>query len=112
MAECIELTYDGKKYELTYTRESVKRMENAGFDIQAFVSGTKPGTMNPLLFAGAFYARNRKVKGKLIEEIYDHLDGKTDLIVKLAEMYSETLDTLTDSAAAEDDGKKVSWKAV
>lgn len=111
MTDCIKLTYDKITYELTFTRESVRKMEAAGFDIQALINGTKPGTMNPMLFAGAFSARNRKIKGKLIDEIYAHLDNKTDLLAALAELYGATLETLTDTAA-EDDGKKVTWEPV
>lgn len=109
MAEMIKLTYDKATYELTFTRESVKQMEGSGFDVQAFVHGTKPGTMNFMLFEGAFAARNRKVKRKTIAEIYDHLENKSDLLVALAELYTATLETLIDTAA-ETDGKKVTWE--
>lgn len=111
MAEFIKLTYDEKDYELLYTRETVRQMESTGFDIQAFVKGTKPGTMNFMLFEGAFAARNRKIKRKTIAEIYDHLPDKADLILALAEMYAATLETLTDTAA-EDTGKKATWEAI
>lgn len=111
MADCIKLKYDGVTYELTFTRETVKQAESAGFDIRAFLEGTRPGTMNSLLFSAAFAARNRKVKRRVIDEIYDHLSDKTDLLVALAELYAATLETLTDSAA-EDDGKKVTWETV
>lgn len=111
MAEMVKLKYDNKVYELTYTRETVKRMEAAGFDIQAFAQGTKPVTMSYMLFEGAFAARNRNVKRNVIEAIYSHLDRKADLLVALAELYTATLETLVDSAA-ESDGKNVTWEAV
>lgn len=109
MTDCVKLKYDGVTYELTYTRESVKQMEADGFDIRAFVSGTMPATMNSKLFTGAFFARNRKMKRRIIDEIYDHINDKTDLLLALAELYANTLETLTDTAA-EDDGKKVTWE--
>lgn len=112
MANAIKLTYDKQTYELTFTRETVRQMEASGFDIQAFVQGTKPGTMNFMLFEGAFAARNRKMKRKVISEIYDHLEGKSELLPVLAELYAATLDTLVDSAAESDDGKKVTWEAI
>lgn len=104
MAERITLTYDNKKYELGYTRESVKQMENTGFNVREFVSGAKPLTMNLLLFNGAFLAQNKKVKRKTIEEIYDHLPNKNEVLTALAEMYGDTLESLSDGV---DDGKNV-----
>lgn len=111
MADCIKLKYDGKVYELTFTRETVRQIEGQGFNIQAFVNGSQPATQNPLLFRGSFYARNKKVKNKLIDEIYDHLDNKSDLLVALADLYSTTLETIIDTAA-ENDGKNVTWETV
>ena len=109
MADCVKLTYNGVTYELTYTRESVKQMEAAGFDFQDFVNGRRPATLNPLFFEGAFNARNRKMKRQLKTEIYEHLDNKSDLFVALAELYAATVETLVDTAAEADDGKKVTW---
>lgn len=104
----IKLSYDGDEYELTYTRESVKQMENTGFDIQAFIANTKPATMSWALFEGAFIARCRGTKRKLIEEIYEHVSNKTDLLLALAELYGNTLTTLTDSSV--DTEKNVTWE--
>lgn len=105
----ITLNFDGKVYELTYTRETVRAMERQGFDFQAFLSGKQPANYGFMLFAGAFASRHRKMARKTIQDIWDHITEKGDLTVALAEMYSATLDTLIDSAA-EDDGKKVSWE--
>lgn len=107
----ITLKFDGKAYELTYTREVVQNMERNGFDFQAFLNGKQPANYGFQLFAGAFASRHRKLSRKTIQSIWNHLDEKTDLTVALAEMYSKTLDTLVDSAA-EDDGKKVTWESV
>lgn len=111
MAELVKIKYENKSYELLFTRETVKQLENAGFDIQAFSHGTKPATMSFMLFEGAFFARHRKTKRKDIAEIYDHITGKSELLLALANLYAETLDTLVDTAA-EDDGKKATWEAV
>lgn len=112
MADCVKLTYDNVTYELTYTRESVKQMENTGFNFLDFVNGSKPATMNPLFFAGAFRARHPKIKRRLVDEIYNHLEKKPELIEVLVDLYSATLDTLVDSAAETDDGKNVTWTSV
>lgn len=107
----IKLTYDGKIYELTFTRESVRQMERSGFKIQDLLNGATPATSYKQLFDGAFLARNKKLNRHKIDEIYEHLGDKTDLITALAELYGATLETLTDTAS-EDDGKKVTWEMI
>lgn len=88
----IKLTYKDKEYQLTFTRESVKEMESKGFRINEL--DTKPITMLPLLFSGAFIAKHRGTKPKLIDEIYDEIPNKEELIGALGEMYAETLNSL------------------
>lgn len=107
----INLKYDGKTYPLTYTRESVRRMESAGFDIQEFAGGKRPATLTYQLFEGAFAAQNRKVTRKTISEIFEHVEDKTDLVAALVEMYANTLTTMIGDETP-DDGKKASWEAV
>lgn len=105
----INLEFDGKKYELTYTRETVRQLERQGFDLNGFMRGEKPAVYSQQIFEGAFAAKHRKATRKEISSIYDHLDNKSDLIVALVELYNATLETLVDTAA-EDDGKKVTWE--
>lgn len=105
----IKLTFDGKTYELTYTREAVRQMERQGFNFSAFANGEKPSIYSLQLFEGAFIARHKKISRKEVSSIYDHLEEKGDLLYALSELYNETLTTLIDSAA-EDDGKKVTWE--
>lgn len=107
----IKLDYDGKTYELTYTRETVRAMERNGFNLTAFMNGEKPSIYGPQLFEGAFAAKHKKMTRKAISDIFDHLDGKSDLLVALIECYNDTLATLVDTAAV-DDGKKVTWEKV
>ena len=91
----IKLTYDEKEYELEYSRQSVKTMESRGFVLDEISS--KPMTMIPLLFEGAFIKNCAGVKRKVMDEIYDGIGDKTGFIQALAELYAETLSTLTDS---------------
>lgn len=107
----IKLSFDGKEYSLTYTRESVRQMERQGFSFVGFANGEKPATYSAQMFEGAFIARHRKMSRKAITEIYDHLDDKADLLAALAELYNATLETMVDTAA-EDDGKKATWARV
>jgi hypothetical protein len=99
----IKLTYDEKEYELEYSRQSVKTMESRGFVLDEISS--KPMTMIPLLFEGAFIKNCPGVKRKVMDEIYDGIGDKTGFIQALAELYAETLSTLTDSTGE----GNVSW---
>ena len=94
MAKQLRFTYQDKEYVLEYTRKSVETLEKKGFvasDIE-----TKPMTVLPALFAGAFLANHKYVKPEVIEEIYSKLTSKQELIGKLAEMYNEPIMALVD----------------
>ena len=94
MAKQLKFTYQDKEYVLEYTRKSVEIMEKKGFvasDIE-----TKPMTVLPALFAGAFLAHHKYEKPEVIETIYSKLTNKQELIGKLAEMYNEPIMALVD----------------
>lgn len=89
MAKQLRFTYQNKEYTLEYNRKSVETMEKKGFvagDIE-----TKPLTVLPALFAGAFLANHRFEKQEVIEAIYAKMTNKQELIGKLAEMYNEPI---------------------
>ena len=102
----IELTYENKQYVLEYSRQSVRQMEGQGFVLDEIAS--KPVTMIPLLFEGAFIKNCRGIKRKTISDIYDGIGDKTGLLEALMEMYAETLSTLTDDSVE----GNVSWAVV
>ena len=107
MNKQLRFTYQDKEYVLEYTRKSVEAMERKGFvasDIE-----TKPVTVLPALFAGAFYANHRFVKQEVIDEIYSKLTNKSELISKLAEMYNEPIMALVDEP--EESAGNVDWTA-
>lgn len=94
MAKQLTFSYNGKDYTLEYTRASIRQMEADGFvaeDIER-----KPMTVLPELFRGAFIAHHRFEKPKVINEIYDHMGKKAELIERLAEMYNEPISSLLD----------------
>lgn len=103
MAKQIVFTYGDKEYTLEYTRRTVREMESEGF--VASKVDDMPMTMLPALFAGAFKAHHRFTKPSVIDEIYDLLPNKSDLIGKLAEMYNDPITSLMD----EPDEKNVDW---
>ena len=90
----LKFTYDGKDYTLEFTRKTVAEMEKRGF-IASEVD-TKPMSTLPELFAGSFLANHRFVQRKLIDEIYEKMNNKSELIGKLAEMYNEPIMTLVE----------------
>lgn len=92
----IVLNYDNKEYNLEFNRQSVKTMEAQGFVLDEITS--KPMTMIPMLFSGAFYKNCKGTKRAVIDEIFDSIGDKAGLIQALMEMYAETLSTLTDNA--------------
>ena len=98
MAKQLRFTYKDKEYVLEFTRKSVEAMEKKGFvasDIE-----TKPVTVLPALFAGAFLANHRFEKPEVIDTIYSKLTNKQELIGKLAEMYNEPIMALVDEPEA------------
>ena len=99
----IKLTYDDKEYELEYNRQSVKTMESRGFVLDEMTS--KPMTMIPMLYEGAFIKNCRGIKHQTMDDIYDGISDKTGFIQALAEMYAETLSTLTE----DNDQGNVTW---
>ncbi len=90
----ITLTYEKKDYVLEYNRQSVKMMEGQGFVADEI--STKPMTMIPMLFYGAFLKNCKGVKRNLVNDMYDAVGDKTGLVGALLEMYVETVSTLTD----------------
>ena len=103
------LTYDKKEYTLEYNRQSVKTMESQGFFLEELT--TKPMTMIPLLFSGAFiknHSGKDGVKRKVVDEIFEEIGDKTALMEALMEMYADTLGSLTDSNSE----GNVSWAMV
>ena len=107
MNKQLRFTYQDKEYVLEYTRKSVEMMEKKGFvaaDIES-----KPVTVLPALFAGAFLANHRFVKPEVIDEIYSKMTNKSELIGKLAEMYNEPIMALVDEP--EESAGNVDWTA-
>lgn len=100
----ITLTYKKTEYILEYNRQTIKTMEAQGFVLEDVTS--KPATMIPMLFSGAFIKNHRGTKRTIIDEIYDGLKDKTGLMQVLMEMYAETLSALVEDSV--DEGN-VTW---
>lgn len=99
MNKKIVITHNEITYTLEYSRRAIVEMERSGFSLTEITG--KPMTMLPALFAGAFLTNHRSTKKSVIEEIYDSLRDKDDLISKLAEMYNEPILTLVEDPEKE-----------
>ena len=112
MSTKITVTYQEKEYVLEYSRSTAKQIEDNGFVLDQLTD--KPATMIPLLVYGAFAKHNRGIKRSLVDEIYENLigkvgkDGEEGFINVLAEMYAETISTLTDENPV-DEGNAATW---
>ena len=104
-AKQLFLTHNGKRYTLEYNRDAVKLMERAGFDIDLIRS--KPLTMLPMLFEGAFHMHHRRADKDVIRKMFEKIKGKDELMTALIEMYNEPLNTLFDEP--EDGEGNVEW---
>lgn len=104
MTKKINFVYNGKNYCLEFTRSSVKMMEKRGFVVGDVLS--KPISMLPELFAGAFLANHPFTRRKEIDEIYDKFDDKGELVNALAEMYSLVIDDFANELETSGNGLK------
>jgi hypothetical protein len=106
MAKTVKFEYKDKSYTLEFTRNSIKQMEAKGFRIGDLKE--MPVTTIPEFFAGAFLANHRWVKRELIDEIFESIEKKDDLIGALGEMYSDTLTSLLGDEGEE--SGNIAWK--
>ncbi len=104
----ITLTHKDKEYVLEYNRQSVKTMEQQGFVLDELAS--KPMTMIPMMFQGAFIKNHKGIKRNVMDEIYKGIGNRSELMEALMEMYADTLSTLMDDDAEE--AGNVSWALV
>ena len=112
MATQITVTYKNDKYTLEYSRLTASAIEKQGFVLDELTA--KPNIMIPLLVHGAFLRNHRDIKQKLVDEIYSNIvnksgkEGEEGFISVLADMYAETISTLTDENAV-DEGNAATW---
>lgn len=113
MSTKIAIEYKKNEYILEYSRTTAAQIEDQGFVLDQI--SEKPVKMIPLLVYGAFLKHNRGIKRNLVDEIYENLIDKAGdeetqgFIATLAEMYAETVQTLTDNVNV-DEGNRAVWK--
>ena len=105
MATTISFTYEGRDYCLEYTKETIKDMEKQGFRAKEVLDA--PMTMLPELFAAAFKAHHKYTNRKIIDEIFNKINDKHELVDTLSQMYSEPITALMDDGG--DEGNGIAW---
>ena len=105
MSKQLKFEYKGTEYTLEFTRRTVEQMEREGFVAEDIK--TKPMTMLPTLFAGAFKAHHKFVKPEVIDDIFAKMTNKGELIGKLAEMYNEPILALVDEP--DESSENLTW---
>lgn len=106
MSKSITITDKETSYTLEFNRDTVRRMEQSGFNINEAYD--KPMTNIPMLFSGALMLHHPMVSSHVKEELWKKIPDKQGFITALVALYNEPLDTLVE----EPDKKsgEVSWK--
>ena len=101
----IAFDWNGTKYTIEYDRDSVNRIER-GFNVT--IDDIQRGSVTAMqaLFYGGFYKHHPNIKRNTLEQLYKATPHKMDLFKVLAEMYSETVETLIDEP---DEGNALTW---
>ena len=104
---------DGKNaYELTFTRDSVEATERAGFQIGQYTQMTNLLSNSRALFYGAFIARNKGIKRKLVDDMLAHIEDKEGLMAALMEMYADSIKALVATDEEDKTAKNATWEIV
>lgn len=103
----IEIEYEGITYKLGFSRATIRTMESQGFVIQKLTE--QPVTYIPMLFSGAFLLHHRKIKQEKVNEIFNNIENKEELVPALGSLYADAMSSLMDEPS-EDSTKKATWK--
>lgn len=109
MSKKIEFNYNGKDYVLEYNRQAVAFIEEQGFIVSELAK--KPMLMLPMAFSGLFYKNHKNIRQSEIDEIFDKFSNKSSLLSTIADMLSETYNTLQDDEKENKEGN-IDWEIV
>ncbi|MCM1276061.1 MAG: DUF5055 domain-containing protein [Lachnospiraceae bacterium] len=88
----VRFNYEGKEYVLGFNRKTAEMAQRSGFDLDELYN--KSFIQIPLLFRMSFAMNHPRIKNEKIEEIYEKLGDKTDLLKELILNYRATFETL------------------
>ena len=92
MAKQVTITFNNEKYVLEFNKDSVRKMEALGFNINKALE--TPLSSVETLFTGAFIANHgRAIKNRIPEKILAKGLPK-GMFEKLVEMYNEPLEAM------------------
>lgn len=97
-----------KEYTLCLTRESIKKIENMGFNIQNFIQ--KPVTYQDILWYGGFIAKHPDVNPNLaikLMESYQEEGNVSEVLEFLSEEYSNFVNAPADTGSKKKKAKIV-----
>lgn len=100
----INFKYGNNTYTLTFTAQTVKQLESAGFDVDEY--GSKPVTNTEMLFHGAFLANHPNISDDLVQEIWDNMPRKREVLRALIELYNAPVAELFDEPTS----GEIEWK--
>lgn len=104
MAKTVNFEYEGTQFRLGFNRETVAVTEERGFHLNE-AENTPINSMKEL-FKGSFIMNHPKTRSKLIDDIWDALPNKGDLLNVLVEAYADAYNALYAEPSEE---KKVVW---
>jgi len=99
---------DGKEYMLAFDRSSCNRLSNIGFTLDDI--DEKAVIRIPQLVAGAFLKFHSDMSRAEIDKVWKEVKGKEALLLELAKMYQEPIDSLLEEP--KDDEKNATWEVV
>lgn len=105
----VRFTYKGKKYELTFTRETAKEAEKAGLVTDRDSFSGRPINSLELLYRYAFLAKHPDEDPNVIDEIVPKLKDKDGLVTSLLKDFNATFETLIEEP--EDEKNAIEWEA-
>ena len=106
MANAVTFTYKNVNYTLDFDRNTAVLLEQQGFSVENVY--TKPNTYIPMLFYYAFAKYHKHIKRNLVDEIYEKMPKKQELVKALVELYLETGNSLFDEP--EGDEGNLTWE--
>jgi len=102
----IKISYEGKSYELTFTRKTVMQTEKLGLNLDK--AEETPITTVLTLGYGAFLAKQPNIDRELAEDIILSCEDQSGLFEALINLYAIPLNALAENSNT----KNAKWEAV
>ena len=74
--------------------------------------GSKPIKYTSARFYGAFIARNKGIKRKMVDDMLAHIEDKEGLMAALMEMYADSIKALVATDEEDKTAKNATWEIV